>query len=60
MLYLKKVKYQVVGGKQPRFERVEFKNNNKDLLSNYPLTVVYLTPDIDEESQLDQDAFLNH
>ena len=55
---LKKGKYQVVGGKQPRFEReVEFKNNNKDLLSNYPLTGIYLTPDIDEEGQLDQDAF---
>ncbi len=36
---LKKGKYQIKRGKQPRFEKeVEFKNNNPELFKENPLT----------------------
>ena len=55
---LKEGKYQYTEGKNPRFEReVEFKQNNKDLFKEYPLTATYLTPDIEEEGEFDDLAF---
>jgi len=55
---LKKGKYQQTEGKLPRFENeVQFKRNNKEFMDKYPLTGIYLTPDIDEEGELNDDAF---
>jgi hypothetical protein len=55
---LKKGKYQQTEGKQARFENeVKFKDENKELLSKYPLTGIYLTPEIDDEGDLDDTAF---
>ena len=55
---LKKGKYQIKRGKQPRFEKeVEFKNNNPDLFKENPLTALYLMDDIHIEGELDSDAF---
>ena len=55
---LKKGKYQQTEGKQPSFENeVIFKDNNKEVMSKYPLTGIYLTPNIDAEVDLDDTAF---
>ena len=55
---LKKGKYQQPEGKQARFgNEVKFKDENKELLSKYPLTGIYLTPEIDDEGDLDDTAF---
>ena len=55
---LKKGKYQQTEGKQARFENeVKFKDDNKELLSKYPLTGIYLTPNLDAEGDLDDTAF---
>ena len=55
---LSKGKYRGRGAKQPQFEgEVEFAKAYPGLIEKYPLTAVYLTPDIQNETKLDQDQF---
>tara|TARA_Y100000361_G_scaffold132936_1_gene130785 strand:- start:4175 stop:9172 length:4998 start_codon:yes stop_codon:yes gene_type:complete len=55
---LSKGKYRGRGAKEPQFEgEVEFARAYPGLIEKYPLTAVYLTPDIQNETKLDQDQF---